>query len=69
MRLGAACPAPSRFGWKLVYRDSSPMLQMTTEAEENGWPPLAAGLCGGSIDRFNALARTLTEFVMRTARW
>jgi hypothetical protein len=26
------------------------MLQMTTEAEGNGWPPLAAGLCGGSID-------------------
>jgi hypothetical protein len=50
MRLGAACPAPSRFGWKLVYRDSSSMLQMTTKAEGNGWPPLAAGFFGGSIE-------------------
>jgi hypothetical protein len=61
MRLALPALAPSRFGWKLVYRDSSPMLQMTTEAEGNGWPPLAAGVCGGSIDRFNARARALTE--------
>jgi hypothetical protein len=59
-----------RFGWKAASRDSSPMLLMTKEAgaTRNAWPPLAAGLCGVSIERFSAVTQRLAENVMRTAR-
>lgn len=44
---------------------------MITEAAAAGnkWAPIVAGLCGGSPERFNALAHVLKEQVTRTAPW
>ncbi len=56
-----------RFGSKGVRSDSSPLLRVIKEAETAGeaWPPLRAGLCGGSIDKFKSVARVFTEQVAR----
>jgi hypothetical protein len=59
-----------RFGWK-ARDDGDPLQRMIAEAAAAGetWAPLVAGLCGGSLERFNALAQVLQEQVARTARW
>lgn len=55
-----------RFAWKHSSRSrgQSPFSELVAEAEKQGsaWPPLAAGLFGGSIDRFREIA---TEFKKR----
>jgi hypothetical protein len=35
------------------------------DAERNGWPPLAAGLFGGSFERFSQLRAALVNFIRR----
>lgn len=59
-----------RFGWK-IRGGSSPLAQILKEAETAGaaWPPLTAGLCGGSVDRLNTVAKALTEQLARNPRW
>ena len=56
-----------RFGWKGIRSDSSPLLRIIKQAETVGdaWPPLTAGLCGGSIDKFKSVARGFTEHLAR----
>lgn len=60
-----------RFGFKEIRSDSSPLARILREAGLAGdaWPPLAAGLCGGSIDRFKAIAAWLMLHVERAAKW
>jgi hypothetical protein len=52
-----------KFGWK--HRHSNPLSQLIEEAEVAGdsWPPLQAGLFGGSIGRFRELAGGLSRLV------
>jgi len=47
-----------RFGWKNSHGSSSPLSQVIRAAQEQkqSWPPLKAGLFGGSIDRFEKVA-------------
>lgn len=60
-----------RFGWKGIRSDSSSVTVILKEAEAAGgaWPPLTAGLCGGSADRFNAVAKTFMEHLARNPMW
>jgi len=60
-----------RFGWKGGRGDSSPLSRTIKEAEGagNASLPLMAAFCGGSIDRFKVVSKTLTDCVVRTARW
>jgi uncharacterized caspase-like protein len=46
-----------RFAWKRSRGPSNPLHQLIMEAEKQGasWPPVKAGLFGGSIDRFKEL--------------
>lgn len=50
-----------RFGWKGSRSESTPMHLLMKEAETAGdrWPPLLAGLCGGSTQRLNSLIQEL----------
>jgi hypothetical protein len=54
-----------KFGWKNLH--SNPLNQLIAEAEAAGesWPPLQAGLFGGSIGRFRELAGGLSRLVNR----
>lgn len=47
-----------RFGWRDILSDSSPLMNLIKEAENAGdnWPPVAAGLCGGSIEKLKSIA-------------
>jgi hypothetical protein len=60
-----------QFGWKGRRGDSSPLLRTVkgAKAAGAGWPPLMAGLCGGSIERFEVISKKLIGCVARTARW
>jgi hypothetical protein len=59
-----------RFGWKF-RSESNPLLQTKKEAESAGasWPPLAAGLFGGSIDRLKKVTQAFTEHLARNPMW
>jgi hypothetical protein len=54
-----------KFGWKNLH--SHPLKQLAAEAAAAGdsWPPLQAGLFGGSSGRFLELAGSLSKFVNR----
>jgi hypothetical protein len=58
-----------RFGWKGIRGDASPLLRIMKEAETagNAWPPLTAGLCGGSIEKFKSVVRVFTEHLARNS--
>lgn len=55
-----------RYSWKIRERliDIDPLSLLTDEATEyrDEWPPLKAGLMGGSFERFIDLAQALREF-------
>ncbi len=52
-----------RFGWKHNARNNGPLAKIVSEgrAQQSGWPPLQAGLFGGSYERFDAVATNYTE--------
>lgn len=56
-----------RFGWRIHY-DSSPWRRLMTDAQAAGdsWPPVAAGLCGGSSQRLKTVAGQLQEGMSRS---
>lgn len=53
-----------RFEWK---RSNDPLLALIKEVEnaDDSWPPLAAGLCGGSVAKFREVLSTLRDAVSR----
>ncbi|MFA5910635.1 MAG: hypothetical protein WC815_17790 [Vicinamibacterales bacterium] len=59
-----------RFAWK-ARSGSSPLPQIIEEAAGAGkaWPPVAAGLCGGSPEKFAEHAKSLSEAVARSGMW
>jgi hypothetical protein len=63
-----------RFGWKYcnrLTREGNPFLELKKEAErhQDGWPPLQAGLFGGSYKRFNGIATGFEEDVLKRLHW
>ena len=54
-----------RFGWKAGRGDSDPLRQLAEEAAaaSQKWPPLVAGLCGGSHEEFDQTAKRLSQAV------
>lgn len=61
---------PGRFCWK--HRGSAgPMRLLLSEASEGGenWPPLKAGLFGGSPERFLEVANACKSSLDRSSRW
>lgn len=69
---GAAWGPIGRFGWK-AHRGGrwDPLHRMIAEATEHGdtWPPLAAGLCGGSIEQLQVIAKEFGERLSRLGWW
>jgi uncharacterized caspase-like protein len=55
-----------RFGWKRD-RDNGPLARLIAEAslKKADWPPLKAGLFGGSYERFEKVARQFVEITSR----
>ena len=60
-----------RFGWKSTRGGSNPLRHIIDEASGAGpaWPPLAAGLCDGSPEKFAEHANRLAETVARSGMW
>ena len=63
---------PGRFAWKhsgQIHR--SPYVEMMQDAERMGddWPPLKAGLFGGSAKRFREVAETYKQSLDRLGWW
>jgi hypothetical protein len=58
---------PGRFAWKQYHTEPSPLSTLIAEAERDGreWPPLVAGLFGGSVERFSSLARDYMGFIAK----
>jgi hypothetical protein len=52
-----------QFGWKGLRGDSSPLMSpfKEIEAANDTWPPVAAGLCGGSIEKAKSIAAVFTR--------
>jgi hypothetical protein len=57
-----------RFGWKYRHGDS-PLARVVAEgrAQQTAWPPLQAGLFGGSYVRFDSVATSYTEKISKLA--
>lgn len=57
-----------RFAWRLGSRRAAALQAWFNEAnaERDEWPPIAAGLFGGSFRRFEQLRGALVNFVQRT---
>jgi hypothetical protein len=65
---GRRCWGPiGRFGWKMLRGHDSPLAALASEAERQGatWPPVAAGLFAGSIERFKDVAKAMGELTSR----
>jgi hypothetical protein len=60
-----------RFGWKAGRGGSSLLRQIADEAATagDGWPPVAAGLCGRASDKFAECAKHLSAVVARSGTW
>lgn len=60
-----------RFGWKATRGGSNPLKQIMEEAAAatQEWAPVAAGLCGGSLDKFAEQAKSLSERIARSGMW
>jgi len=57
---------PGRFAWKLRREvASSPFHRITAEAEAQGdaWPPIRAGLFGGSAQRFQEISALFADWI------
>jgi len=59
-----------RFGWK-HHSHNSPFTKLLEEASSlrNEWPPLKAGMFGGSYERFETLANEYQEVILNELRW
>ena len=57
-----------RFGYMVRRGDTNPLGQLISEAESAGgaWPPLVAGVCGGSLEKFAEYAKSLGAVAGRT---
>lgn len=57
-----------RFGYMARRGDTNPLAELIREAEIAGaaWPPLVAGICGGSPEKFVAYAKSLGAVAGRT---
>ena len=60
-----------RFGWKHRDRSQSPFLEILKVAkrEKTSWPPLNAGLFGGSYKRFKIAAEKFQTSTLDKLRW
>jgi|ERR1044072_1251613 hypothetical protein len=60
-----------RFGWKQFNCQHPPFTRLIEEAKASGneWPPLKAGLFGGSVDRFVTVAEDFQKEVLAHLRW
>jgi len=60
-----------RFGWKSGRGESGPLQQLTKDATaaSGRWPPLAAGLCGGSHEKLDEHLKGLATAIARSERW
>jgi uncharacterized caspase-like protein len=61
-----------RFGWKLRHSvETSPFHILLKEAAQQGanWSVLKAGFFGGSLDRFNEVAKNFTDNVIAHVHW
>lgn len=70
--LGRIWGPPGRFGWKGIRGHSGdPYQSLLDEANQRGssWPPLAAGLFGGSLERFNEIATSYREKLLKALPW
>lgn len=58
-----------RFGYKSRHNNGGPLGRIVGEARVQGqaWPPFKAGLFGGSIERFNAVADEYVPMIMRSS--
>lgn len=52
-----------RFGWKGLRGGASPLMSLFKEIEaaNDTWPPVAAGLCGGFIEKAKSIAGVFTR--------
>ena len=70
--LGRIWGPPGRFAWKQSHRmERSPFNLLFEEAKNNGsdWPPLKAGLFGGSIERFLEIAKKYRDELLNKLGW
>lgn len=62
-----------RFGWKFSSRiaGNSPFTKLILEAEslKDQWPPVKAGMFGGSYERFNKAANSFKENILEKLNW
>lgn len=56
-----------RFGWKHRNRDNGPLARIVNDARtrKEQWPPIRAGMFGGSFERFDKVATEYFELVGR----
>jgi cellulose biosynthesis protein BcsQ len=56
-----------RFGWKAGLSGFSPLDRVVAEADSEGvsWPPIKAGLFGGSVDRFKEVVSSYSQSIAR----
>ena len=61
---------PGRFVWRIRHRQATALITWLdrADAERDQWPPIAAGLFGGSFARFQKLRAALEKYVEQT-RW
>ena len=54
---------PGRYCWKGVRQSTGPATVLLAEAEEMGadWPPLKAGMFGGTVERFRHVVAMFSE--------
>jgi hypothetical protein len=59
-----------RFGWKHRRGNAGPLAKVVTEARsmKDAWPPLKAGMFGGSFERFDKVATEYLEQISQL-RW
>lgn len=64
---------PGRFAWKArsFGRSGGPYATLVAEATSDGkaWPPVRAGLFGGSIERFKEIAQRYEEELLNRLQW
>lgn len=60
-----------RFGWKHQERENSPLSRIIGEARAAGkhWEPIKAGLFGGTLERFNAIADEYEQKISKLNWW
>lgn len=60
-----------RFGWKHRGRQRSPFNKVIEEAKgyKDQWPPIKAGMFGGSYERFEAIAEIFQKEILDELRW